>query len=153
MSTGRVSERVAAFGWVFHRITAQAGSWFDIAVSRATSVKGVGVHALYTQGLVHCTNVVTGQRMPDRTPGTLSGDLPDIDVGIYRYAAIEASEWWCIDRTYNGGTLPPVTALPLSAGQHYDGLVLVCTGTDAGRSFDGYTAAENCLALAVAHAL
>lgn len=139
--------KISAFGWTFHCVQAAAGVWYDMLVARRSSIRACGVYSFYTKGLLHGTNLLTGQRLPDRVPGLLSCTLPDIDAGLYRYATQEDSEWWCIDRDFNGGQLPPVHPLPLSAGQQHTGMVLVCTGPDARRSFESYTAPVDCLAL------
>lgn len=139
--------KVRAFGWTFHWVKAATGVWYDMVVARPSSVRDCGVYSFYAKGLLHGTNLTTGQRMPDRVPGLLSCTLPDVDAGIYRYTAQEPSEWWCIDRKFNGGDLPPVQPLSLSAGQQHTGMILVCTGPDAGQSFESYTAPEACLAL------
>lgn len=143
---------IDTFGWRLHRVQAVAGVWYDMVVARPSSISACGVYSFYAKGLLHGTNLTTGKRVPDRVPGLLSCTLPDIDAGIYRYTAQEPSEWWCIDRRFNGGQLPPLQALDLAAGQRHEGMVLVCTGPDVGQSFTGYTAPHACLALAVLRA-
>lgn len=143
---------VDAFGWRFHWVRAATGTWYDMLVARPSSVKACGVYSMYAKGLLHGVNLTTGQRMPDRVPGLLSCTLPDIDAGIYRYTAQEPSEWFCIDRRFNGGELPPVQSISIAAGQRHEGMVVVCTGPDAGQSFTGYTAPQACLAMALLHA-
>lgn len=141
--------KVDAFGWKLHWVRAATGTWYDMVVARPSSIRACGVYSFYTKGLVQGINLTTGQRVPDRVPGLLSCTLPDIDGGIYRYTAQEPSEWWCIDRTFNGGNLPPFNPLKMSANQSYEGMLLVCSGPDVGRTFTGYTATQECMALIV----
>lgn len=141
---------IDTFGWRIHRVEAAADVWYDMVVARPSSVRDCGVYSFYVKGLLHGTNLTTGQRVPDRVPGMFSCKLPGvIDAGIYRYAAQEPSEWWCVDRRFNGGELPPFNEVALLAGQFQAGKVLICSGPDVGKSFDGYTATQACYALTV----
>lgn len=140
---------INTFGWRIHRVEAATGVWYDMVVARRSSIRDCGVYSMYTKGLLHGTNVLTGQRLADRVPGLFSCKLPDIDAGIYRYAAQEPSEWWCVDRRFNGGQLPPFDNVALLPGQTQTGKLLVCSGPDVGKSFDGYTASQACYILTV----
>lgn len=144
--------RVRAFGWCFHWVRGDTGTWYDMAVSRPSSVKDCGVYSFYTKGLLHGVNLTTGQRMPDRVPGLLSTTLPDIPAGIYRYTAQEPSEWWCIDQKFNSGLHPPVMGRKLAAGETATGKILVTTGPDRATTHDSsYTASQECYIMVIDH--
>ena len=152
MNGVRTITRVTAFGWLFHHVDAEPGTWFDISVSARKSVAEMGVYVFYIAGLGYCTNLNTGIRREDRVTGMLTINMPDMDPGVYRYETVEKSQWWCIDRFLNNRIMPPVTGRKLAAGETATGKVLVASGPDCMTAHEmGYTASEECYIMIIEH--
>lgn len=126
-----ITQRINAFGWVIHKVTAEAGDKYSLKVPADTPGPKLNPYTLYTKGLVNGASR-TNHPIKTRVPGVANDVLPDmLPAGLYECVVEQDSEWWCLDRRANNDVVAAVTPIRLSDGGSMTlatgDLVLICT--------------------------
>lgn len=126
--------RYSFFDWVIHRITFNAGDYFNVTYTDDTPRAQTGNITLHTKGTL--TVERQGGNSFDilpRVPGMFSQELRDAPGGVYTLSAQNNAEWWCINYLSNRKQLPKVAPFRLLSGNSISLPVptklMVCSGS------------------------
>lgn len=129
--TDFVHIKVKAFGWVIHRKVLAVGETYRAEVPVDMWPRESENITFWTRG--HLAGLrEDGYTPPPRRAGDFSLDRQMMPKGIYRFTALEPTEWWCINWRANRHALPVVTPLRLVAGEERQlragTLLFICAG-------------------------
>jgi hypothetical protein len=127
-------ESCTAFGWIIHRVSADAGERLNLEVRREVDPRRMSAQTLYTKGRLSGFYASEPERAAlTRVPGFANDMLPNpLPPLTLEMTADEDSEWWCISAPANK-KLPSVSFIRIQPGESQvmqaGSLVLVCEGS------------------------
>lgn len=127
------TEHLSAFGWLVHRVSANAGEVFDIVNVRETQTSRLSAQTIYTAGRI-TGHYVDSPAAPalERVPGFATDLLPNPLPKLHLKMTVqEDAVWWCMSVPMNA-SLPGVAYVRLQAGQSQSlpagSLIFICHG-------------------------
>lgn len=128
-----ITKGYAVFGWVIHRVSADAGEEFDIVNLRETQTSRLSAQTIYTAGRItgHYADNPAKPAL-ERVPGFATDSLPSPLPRLHLKMQVqEDAVWWCLS-TPSNQTLPGVVYIRLAANESQTfpagSLVFVCAG-------------------------
>lgn len=106
-------QRFRAFGWVVHRKQLAAGEKFKVHAAAELNPANAPDIAVWTRGRVAVSDMLTGERLPDRVPGDSILKRGRTRKGEFWCTALEPSEFWCISSLANRGKRPQLDLLDI----------------------------------------
>lgn len=129
--TDFVHIKTTAFGWVIHRKRLEPGQTYRAEVLQDTWPKDSENITLWTKGHLRGERE-DGYIPPPRRAGDFSLERQLMPKGVYRFTALEPTEWWCINWRANRHQLPVVQPLRMAAGEQRalraGTLLFICAG-------------------------
>lgn len=125
-------QRFRAFGWVVHRKQLATGEKFKVHAAAELNPDNAPDIAVWTRGRVAVSDMLTGERLPDRVPGDSILKRGRTRKGEFWCTALEPSEFWCISGRANRGKRPQLDVLDIEPSTREQRLAhdaILCAGT------------------------